>query len=333
MATPRPYKNGWRVHIYINGIRESKVFPTKREAQYWADKRSVELRKIAVKGAGSIHTLRDAIHRFEREVCPTHKGRKWEETRLQAYLKTKDLPLDIPLNKLKAGDFAAWKKRREAIVSAGTIIKDLGLLSSVLSYARRDWSWMEHAPLADIRRPKKPRHRDIVLTASEIRRMLRSLDYHTVKPPTSQKQRVAFVFLIALHTGMRSSEITTLTWDCVHARTIELLDTKNDNPRTVPIKRRTRKFIERLRIPGQTRLMCMSPEVRDQTFRKYQRKAGLSGFTFHDTRHTAATRIGSTVGQPGKLSFPEFCYVFGWEDPKHALIYVNPDPERLADKL
>ena len=36
---------------------------------------------------------------------------------------------------------------------------------------------------------------------------------------------------------------------------------------------------------------------------------------------------------PGKLSFPEFCYVFGWKDPKHALIYVNPDPARLADKL
>lgn len=79
--------------------------------------------------------------------------------------------------------------------------------------------------------------------------------------------------------------------------------------------------------------MCITPEVRDQTFRRGREKADLSGFTFHDARHTAATRIGATVGQVGKLSFPEFCYVFGWKDPKHALIYVNPDPESLADKL
>lgn len=50
-------------------------------------------------------------------------------------------------------------------------------------------------------------------------------------------------------------------------------------------------------------------------------------------RHTEATRIGRTVGQPGRLSFPEFCKVFGWRDPKHALIYVNPTAAELAQKL
>ena len=71
----------------------------------------------------------------------------------------------------------------------------------------------------------------------------------------------------------------------------------------------------------------------DALFRKVRENAGLDGFTFHDARHTAATRIGRTVGQQGKLSFPEFCKVFGWRDPKHALVYVNPTASDLAGKM
>jgi hypothetical protein len=52
-----------------------------------------------------------------------------------------------------------------------------------------------------------------------------------------------------------------------------------------------------------------------------------------DARHTAATRIGAKVGQPGRLTFPEFCRVFGWTDPRNAMIYVNPSAETLAGKL
>ena len=71
----------------------------------------------------------------------------------------------------------------------------------------------------------------------------------------------------------------------------------------------------------------------DALFRRAKAKAGLPDIHFHDSRHTAAPRIGRAVGQPGRLSFPEFCKVFGWRDPKHALIYVNPTAEELADKL
>jgi len=80
-------------------------------------------------------------------------------------------------------------------------------------------------------------------------------------------------------------------------------------------------------------VFLLGPGTRDAIFRRARERAGLSGFTFHDARHTAATRIGASVGQPGRLSFPEFVKVFGWRDPKHALIYVNPTADALADKL
>lgn len=46
-----------------------------------------------------------------------------------------------------------------------------------------------------------------------------------------------------------------------------------------------------------------------------------------------AENRGATVGQAGRLSFPEFCKVFGWKDPKYALVYCNPSAESLAGKL
>ncbi len=57
--------------------------------------------------------------------------------------------------------------------------------------------------------------------------------------------------------------------------------------------------------------------------------AGLSRFTFHDTRHTAATWIGRS----GKLQLLELCKMFGWSDPKMAMIYFNPSADDLANKL
>ncbi len=81
------------------------------------------------------------------------------------------------------------------------------------------------------------------------------------------------------------------------------------------------------------RPLPVTVQVLDATFRRARDGAGLSGFTFHASRHTAATWIGATVGQPGRLSFPEFVRVFGWRDPRNAMVYVNTRAEALARKI
>ena len=50
--------------------------------------------------------------------------------------------------------------------------------------------------------------------------------------------------------------------------------------------------------------------------------------------NSEAVRISrATVGQLGRLSFPEFCKCFGWRDPKYALVYCNPSAASLSAKL
>jgi len=49
----------------------------------------------------------------------------------------------------------------------------------------------------------------------------------------------------------------------------------------------------------------------------------------HDSRHTAATRIGMSR----RLSLEQLCVMFGWSDPKMAMVYFNPSPSDIADLL
>lgn len=332
MATANQRAKGvWGIQIKVRGIRESATFPTKREAELWAHTRRLELEKQTTGRAGEVFTLGDAIERYSREVSPTHRGERWERFRLDALRR--QLPATLPLAQLSATHFSAWKLQRLREVSAATVAREMGLLSSVLSHARRDWAWMEHAPLADVRTPEAARHRERIINWREARRMMRQLGYSPRQRPASLSAICGAAFWLALHTGMRAGEIVGMRWEHLHANWVRLPDTKNGTARDVPLSARALRIMQRLRGLDTVRIVPIASGTLDAFFRRARERAGLEGFTFHDSRHTAATRIGRTVGQAGKLTFPEFCKVFGWRDPKYALVYVNPTAADLAAKL
>ena len=65
----------------------------------------------------------------------------------------------------------------------------------------------------------------------------------------------------------------------------------------------------------------------DALFRKYRARAKLDGFTFHDARHTAATRLAPVV------DVLTLCKIFGWSSATRALVYYNPSGSELARRL
>ena len=335
MASIIPAKNGkgWRAMVSVAGKRKERTFASKREAQLWAERVSLDMRAESSGQAPERRTLRDAMRRYATEIAPTHKGERWEVIRLAMLEQDAALPVTLPLAKLTPQHFAAWRDKRGQSVGAGSVLREMSLLGSVLSVARRDWGWINHSPLADVRRPRQPAHRERVITWGETRAMLRALDYPVTGRPISMQQIVGAVFVLALRTGMRAGEITGLEWARVHGRWVTLAETKSGTARDVPLSARAARLIERMRGLHPEMVFPISEHSRDALFRKARDKAGLSGFRFHDARHSAATRIGATVGQPGRLSFPEFVRVFGWKDPKMAMIYCNPSAESLADKL
>ena len=159
--------------------------------------------------------------------------------------------------------------------------------------------------------------------------MLRALDYHPGKSAQSITQSIGLCFIAALRTGMRAGELSKLEWVRVHAQYVHLDETKSGVARDVPLSVKARRVLVRARGFDPVLVFGVQATTLDVLFRRARLRAGLEGFTFHDSRHTAATWIGRS----GKLEMLELCKMFGWRDPKHALIYFNPTVSDLANKL
>lgn len=312
--------------------RDSGTFDTKREAQDWFVQRRTELRAEAGRGAATHYTLRQAIQKYHDEVAPGHKGTRWEQIRCAMFQRDADLPLSLPIGRVTDEHIERWRDRRQMEVSGSSVRREMSLLGSIFTAAATDWKWIKTTPLKGVRRPPGGPGRDVVMTRPQIRGVLRALGYRRQRP-TSMKQVVAHMLLLALRTGMRSGEMEGLTWDRVHAAYVSLPETKNGDARDVPLPRKARPIIERMRGWDDTMVFPITAQSRDSLWRTARKVAKLSGFTFHDSRHTAATWVGRQVGRPGRLSFPEFCRAFGWRNPAQALQYVNPTAAELAEKM
>lgn len=333
MASIQKTAKGYRAQLYVKGTRDSQVFPTKREAVEWAARRESEIRDSTTKPLGEQHTLRDALRKYAEEVSPTKRGARWEEVRLAAFEGYK-LPLDTPIGRVTAqhiADFrdarAASKGRGDAKLGAASVLREITLLSSVFQTAKLEWGWVDNNPCRDIRKPAQVKHRERVLQWWEIRRLLRSMGYPRTGKITSTGQAVAMCMLLAIRTGMRAGELCGLTWDKVYADHCHLPLTKNGLSRDVPLSTMARKILARMKGWDDEYVFGLKTASLDALFRKYRSRAGLEGFTFHDTRHTAATMLAK------KVDVLDLCKICGWTDPKMAMKYYNPHASSIAALL
>ena len=157
--------------------------------------------------------------------------------------------------------------------------------------------------------------------------MLRALGYTRRGPVRSMGQAVALAFLLALSTGMRAGEITGLTWDRVRGDHVRLPVTKNGSARDVPLSTVARRIVGRMEGFDAVLVFGISSQVLDALFRRHRDRAGLAGFTFHDSRRNAATRISKLVDPL------ELCRIFGWRRTDQALTYYAPTASQLAARL
>ena len=134
----------------------------------------------------------------------------------------------MPLSELIPHHITKFREDRLKEVSAGTVLKDLGLLSAVINTGRTEWG-LENAlrtnPVSLISKPKAPRPRDRRLEAGELEKLLAAC--HSPNPWFRP------VVLFAIETGMRRGEILSLCWENVHLgkRYVHLPDTENGDSR------------------------------------------------------------------------------------------------------
>lgn len=326
MASIQKTAAGYRAQVKTLGVRDSKLFPTRREAVAWGAAREAEIKTKAETPKGQQHTLRDALRKYAEEVSPTKRGERWELVRLAAF-EAYRLPLDTKIGSVTPTDIATYRDSRGAKVGPGSVLRELTLLSSVFEAARRDWGWVDANPCKEIRKPTEARHRERTMHWREMRAMLRQMGYRRAGRVTSTGQAVGMCMLLALRTGMRAGELCALTWEHVHATHVHLPITKNGKARDVPLSSRARRVIKRMRGWDEELVFGLKTASLDALFRKYRDRAGLSGFTWHDTRHTAATMLSK------KVDVLTLCKVFGWSETRQALTYYNPTASSIARML
>lgn len=327
MASIRPYKSGYRAFVRLKGVSDSKTFITKREAQAWANRRETEIVDEAVKPAIEKYTLGDALRRYQAEVTPTKEGAHWESVRIDLFLRDPVLPLNEPLVNCTTEALGRWRDYRLQSVSGSTVIREFNILSPMFETARREWQWVQVNPCKDVRRPRAPDHREVVITAPQIKAMLRGFGYSPLQPVRSLSQAIGVAFLMALRTGMRAKDVTDLTWAKVFDDHCVVRSKKKT--RAVPVEYKARRLLNKMVGFDDELVFGVTARTLDARFRKVRERVGLEGFTFHDSRHTAATMLVKNTD----IDILSLCKMFGWSDPKMAMIYFNPKPADIIEML
>lgn len=300
-------------------MRKSRIFDSKQAAKDWAARQEYLILNGDTGGSGM--TFAECMDRYGRDVSVHKRSRKWEVRRLMWLAK---LPIaEKRLRDLKASDFAAWRDARAREVSAGTVIRDMTLMSSVLNVARKEWGLIDANPLSDVRRPREPEGRDRLPTAKELEALAISaggnLDEATA--------RAFHAFLFAIETGMRAGEIMALTWEHVHLeeRYAHLPITKNGTSRDVPLSSEAVRLLQAL--PVAEPVFGLSSSRLDALWRKLRDRAGVVGLTFHDSRAEAVTRLSK------RLDVLDLARMIGHRDIRQLQRYYRASASELAKRL
>lgn len=300
MAYIRKTGDKWRAEVQRLGKRVSKRFHTKREAELWAAQQ--EARIVGVGDAPRYsHTVADGVERYLREVTPKKATARTESLRLAFFLREFPGIASKLLAEVRTADLVAWRDARLAKVSAGAFLREATPLRHMFKLAGIEWGWMpKDSPFAGLGMPDAPPPRQRRISASETRRILRELGFVTGVPPTGRTQEVAWAFLLALHTAMRSGEILGLTRQSVDLknRVVTLHKHKTAHKagvRQVPVTRQARRLLAVLdasaQAAGRDGYFTLDAASKDALFRRHLQLLGLADIHFHDARATALTRL------------------------------------------
>jgi integrase len=298
----------WHYDFAINGVRfrGSTKAKTKREAEIIEAR---EYKRVLLGDAGARElTFNEAAERYYQEHAQHQPSAGDVDRQLERLNRAFGLKLLSRITDADVAEFVARRrsepKRYGGLPAPATVNREVELLRRVMNKADRAWkinvariNWQEHLL-------PEPQERIRELTTEEERRLFAALrpDFHSL---------VRFCLL----TGVRLGAATRLTWSQVDdvAGVITLKTkgnarTEGDRTQVIPITAAVLTLLagERGKHPifpfvyqcarsrGKRRKGEYYPFRRDtvrKPWDKARTAAGIEDFRFHDTRHTAATRV------------------------------------------
>jgi integrase len=195
------------------------------------------------------------------------------------------------LDEISSFDLERYRRqRKQEGRSDVTVNRELAFLRNVYSMAMT-WGKATENPVKKVHLARENNGRMRILAPEEEQCLLTCCSA-TLKP----------LVLTALHTGFRTSELLSLTWADVdfrrHNITVRAAYVKNGESRSVPMNAVLRSTLQACRMTADAagtpvfRTPQGTPYKNFRTaFERAVAKAGVADFTFHDLRHTFASRL------------------------------------------
>jgi integrase len=322
------------MQFMFKGVRKSGTFRTKSEARAWEVYAKSELLKGENSGIPNIpnKTFGDLLDRYAKEVSVKKRGERWEQIRIT--LLQLDEIATIKLDRLNETHVASWRDRRLMVVSGSTVRREWNILSNACTIAVKEWKWLLKNPFTGVRKPEDSDSRDRLFACDEIEAIVTSLGWADGITPDTISARVASAVLMALETGMRCGEICNLTWGDVRPTVVTVRKGKTRAAtRDVPLTPYAQETIATMRDrytdePDKTdKVFDLKESQVDALFRKARDRCGIEDLHFHDTRHSAVTRLAL------KLDILSLARMIGHKDLKQLQIYFNRSAEDMVKSL
>lgn len=312
----------WWMEFMLNGNRVHKAIPTAKTKDDATRAENAE-REAIYRG---MYNKSSSVKRFQEFVetvfIPWAKANKrsWAHDEFRSkYLieffgntKLEHIqPLGIERYKQQRLSTNSQRKRK---YSPSSVNRDLQLLSKIFSMAI-DNGIVSVNPVSRVRKFREGEGRERFLTYNEEKRLLAQL--------VGSKVYLRPVIIIAIHTGLRKSELLSLKFEHCNLTDKEVFyglsgrdviippnhllveKSKNGKARTVPINSTVKAELELLRQDAPEKEFVFTShrtgvnyqEIK-KGFKKACEDAGIphgqmtaGGLTFHDLRHTFATRL------------------------------------------
>lgn len=285
--------NRWWFDFTVSGVRYRKPIPearTKKKAEEIEDRAKVSVYN-GTYGQPTTQTFGEFIDEvFMPWAKANYRSAPSKYNPMVKLFKGKFGHLK--LTEISALTVERWKRerlaeptKRERTRTTQSVNRELALLSRMLRMGV-ECGLLRSNPARSVKWFATGEPRTRYLTADEESGILGWLDLHS--------RQVANAVRLALGTGMRRGEITALRWADVDTSRgmIQIRTSKNGKPRVVPINRAVEKVLEEQRGAAAS-VFTVCAEHITLMFKRAARACGAGDLRFHDTRHSAATRMGA----------------------------------------
>ena len=285
----------YQAQVRLKGFPlQTATFSRKTDAKKWIQNTESAIRegRHFKTSVSKQKTLKDLIKRYVADVLPT-KPRSMNAQGRQLKWWEKELGM-LSLAEITPPILAEKRDLLARDRAPATVVRYMAALSHAFTIGANEWEWIQDNPMRRVRKPKEPRGRIRFLDESERERLLHACE-------NSSYSQLYPVVVLALSTGMRQSEILNLTWKDIDLDRgyIVLLETKNGEPRSVPLVGLARSLLRNASKVRRIDSNLVFPSNRNPAvpifirtpWGKAVKAAEVDDFRFHDLRHSAASYL------------------------------------------